>query len=74
MEVIPARQTAKKYRFKKGVKKRICSHDSTDLQVLSQEGLEEATLPAVPGSQDVAAEDAALGLFLLQIDALVTCH
>lgn len=51
-----------------------CTHYSTDLQVLAQEGLEEATLPAAPGSQDVAAEDTALGLFLLQIDAFVTGH
>lgn len=47
---------------------------STDLQVLAQEGLEEAALPAASVPQDVAAEDAALGLFLLQIDALVTRH
>lgn len=47
---------------------------STDLQVLAQESLEEATLPTTSGSQDVAAEDAALGLFLLQINALVTSH
>ena len=47
---------------------------STDLQVSAQESLKEAALPAAPGPEDVTAEDAALGLFLLQIDALVTCH
>lgn len=46
----------------------------TDLQIPAQESLEEATLPTAPSPQDVAAEDTALGLFLLQINALVTCH
>lgn len=47
---------------------------STYLQVLSKESLEESTLPAASGPQDVAAEDAALGLFLLQINAFVPCY
>lgn len=47
---------------------------STYLQVLSQKSLEESTLPAASGPQDVAAEDAALGLFLLQINAFVPCY
>ena len=50
----------------------IGSHDFTDLQVLAKESLKEAALPAAPCPQNVAAEDAALGLFLLQINALVT--
>lgn len=46
----------------------------TDLQILAQESLEEATLPTAPSPQDIAAKDTALGLFLLQINALVTRH
>lgn len=42
------------------------------LKVLPQKSLKEPTLPAAPGPQDIAAEDAALRLLLLQIDALVT--
>lgn len=46
----------------------------TDLQVPAKESLEEATLAAASRPQHVAAEDTALGLFLLQINALVTGH
>lgn len=42
------------------------------LKVLPQKSLEEPTLPTAPGPQDIAAEDAALRLLLLQIDALVS--
>lgn len=55
---------------KKGFKRII----STYLQILSQESLKKSTLPTASGPQDIAAEDTALGLFLLQINALVTCY
>lgn len=42
------------------------------LKVLPQKSLEEATLPTAPGPQDIAAEDAALRLLLLQVYALVS--
>lgn len=42
------------------------------LKVLPQKSLQESTLPAALGPQDIAAEDAALRLLLLQIDALVS--
>lgn len=44
------------------------------LKVLPQKSLEKPTLPTAPGPQDIAAEDAALRLLLLQIDALVSCY
>lgn len=45
---------------------------STYLQVLSQESLEESTLSTATVTQDIAPKHTALGLFLLQINALVT--
>lgn len=51
-----------------------CVHEFTDLQVPAEESLKEAAFPAASCAQHVAAEDAALSLFLLQIDALVTRH
>lgn len=44
------------------------------LKVIPQKSLEESTLPAAPGPQDIAAEDAALRLLLLQVNALVSCY
>lgn len=44
------------------------------LKVIPQKSLEESTLPTAPGPQDIAAEDAALRLLLLQVNALVSCY
>lgn len=51
---------------------KICNHSSTNLQVFTQESLKEAALSTALCAQDVAAEDAALSLLLLQINALIT--
>lgn len=47
---------------------------STRLQVPAEERLKEGALPTAPRPQHVAAEDAALRLFLLQVNAFVTGH
>ena len=43
-------------------------------EVSTQEGLEEAALAAANVSKDVTAEDAALGLLLLQVNLLIPGH
>lgn len=48
----------------------LCAHR----EVPAQKGLQKAALAAVVRSHDVTAEHAALGLLLLQVDALVPRH
>lgn len=43
-------------------------------EVIAQESLEEATLAAATVTKDIAAEDAALGLFLLEVNLLISGH
>lgn len=43
-------------------------------EVSTQEGLEEAALAAANVSEDITAEDAALGLLLLQVNLLISGH
>ena len=43
-------------------------------EVTTQEGLEEATLATANVSKDITAEDAALGLLLLQVNLLSSGH
>lgn len=43
-------------------------------EVTAQEGLEEAALAAANVSKDITAEDAALGLLLLQVNLLISGH
>lgn len=43
-------------------------------EVASQEGLEESTFSAAAVSEDITAEDAALGLLLLQVNLLISGH
>lgn len=43
-------------------------------EVASQEGLEESTFSAAAVSKDITAEDAALGLLLLQVNLLISGH
>lgn len=43
-------------------------------EVATQEGLEEAALAAANVSEDITAEDAALGLLLLQVNLLISGH
>ena len=43
-------------------------------EVSTQESLEETALAAANVSKDVTAEDAALGLLLLQVDLLISGH
>lgn len=46
---------------------------SSHHEVPAQKALQEAAFAAAPGPKHVAEEDVALGLFLLQVDAFVTC-
>lgn len=43
-------------------------------EVCTQEGLEEAAFAAANISEDITAEDAALGLLLLQVNLLISSH
>lgn len=43
-------------------------------EVVPQESLEEAALAAATVTKDIAAEDAALGLFLLEVNLLISGH
>lgn len=43
-------------------------------EVASQEGLEKSTFSAAAVSEDITAEDAALGLLLLQVNLLISGH
>lgn len=43
-------------------------------EVIPQESLEEAALAAATVTKDIAAEDAALGLFLLEVNLLISGH
>lgn len=43
-------------------------------KVSTQESLEEAALAAANVSKDVTVEDTALGLFLLQVNLLISGH